>query len=74
MHGGGKMKKKLIAVLIIIAIFIPTYLAVAYYVSAQNAPVAERTVEKLTLTDLEKKDFIFNKQSTEGKDMISFFV
>lgn len=74
MHGGGKMKKKLIAVLIIIAIFIPTYLAVAYYVSAQNAPVAERTVEKLTLTDLEKKDFVFNKQSTEGKDMISFFV
>ncbi len=68
------MKKKIIAVLIIIAIFIPTYLAVAYYISAQNAPVAERTVEKLTLTDLDGNKFVFDKKSTESKDMISFFV
>lgn len=68
------MKKKLIAVLILIAIFIPTYFAIAYYVSAQNAPVAERTIEKLTLSTLDGKKYVFDKKSDESKDMISFFV
>lgn len=68
------MKKKIIAVLIILAIFIPTYFAAAYYISAQNAPVAERTVEKMTLTTLDGKEFVFDKSSKESKDVISFFV
>ena len=68
------MKKKLIAILILIALFIPTYLAIAYYVSAQNAPVAERTIEKLTLNTLDGNKFVFDKKSDESKKMISFFV
>ena len=68
------MKKKLIAILILIALFIPTYLAIAYYVSAQNAPVAERTIEKLTLNTLDGNKFVFDKKSDESKKMIEFFV
>ena len=68
------MKKKIIALISIIAIFIPTYIAIAYYISAQNAPVAERTVESLTLVDVQDKTFFFDKNSKESKDMISFFI
>ena len=68
------MKKKLILVLVIIALFIPTYAAVAYYISAQNAPVAERTVEKLTLTDLNGNEYVFDKTTKESKKVIGFFV
>ena len=68
------MKKKIIAALCIIAIFIPTYLAIAYYISAQNAPVAERTVESLTLKTLDGNKFVFDKKSDESKKMISFFI
>ena len=68
------MKKKIIIALIILALFIPTYLAAAYYISAQNAPVAERTIEKMTVTDLDGKKFVFDKESKESKEMIAFFV
>ena len=68
------MKKKIIIALIILALFIPTYLAAAYYISAQNAPVAERTIEKMTVTDLDGKKFVFDKESKESKQMIAFFV
>ncbi len=71
------MKKTVIIVLCIIALFIPTYLAIAYYISAQNAPVAERTVEKFTLRDLEGKEFVFDKNNSETeseKQLLSFFI
>ena len=68
------MNKKIIAVLCIIAMFIPTYFAVAYYISAQNAPVAERTVENMKLTDLEGNEFVFDKKSAESKSVLSFFI
>lgn len=68
------MNKKIIAVLCIIAMFIPTYFAVAYYVSAQNAPVSERTVENMKLTDLEGKEYVFDKKSDEAKKMLAFFI
>ncbi len=68
------MKKKIIIALIIIALFIPTYIAVAYYIAAQKAPVTERTVESLTLNDLDGTSFVFDKESKESKDMIEFFI
>ncbi len=71
------MKKTVIFVLCIIALFIPTYAAIAYYISAQNAPVAERTVEKFTLRDVEGNEFVYDKTSTENngdKELLSFFI
>ena len=71
------MKKTVIFVLCIIALFIPTYMAIAYYISAQNAPIAERTVEKFTLRDIEGNEFIFDKNSSENnddKELLSFFI
>lgn len=72
--GGGLMKKKLIALVVLIAVFIPTYFAIAYYISAQNAPVAERTIEKLTVKDIDGEEFVFDKSGKDSKKMISFFV
>jgi len=68
------MKKKIILLIVILALFIPTLIAVGYYINAQNAPVAERTVEKLTVTDLDGNVFVFDKSSKESKEMISFFI
>ncbi len=68
------MKKKIISLLCIIAVFIPTILAIAYYINAQNAPVAERTVDSLTLLALDGNKFVFDKKSEESKEMISFFI
>ncbi len=68
------MKKKIIIALCIVALFIPTFFAVGYYITAQNAPVAERTVESLTLSALDGKEFFFDKKSDESKKMISFFI
>lgn len=68
------MKKKIIIALCIAALFIPTFFAIGYYITAQTAPVAERTVESLTLTGLDGKKFVFDKKSKESKDVISFFI
>lgn len=71
------MKKTVIFVLCIIALFIPTYAAIAYYISAQNAPVAERTVEKFTLRDIEGNEFVYDKTAAENngdKELLSFFI
>jgi len=68
------MKKNVIIALCIIALFIPTYCAFAYYISAQNAPVAERTVESLTLTDVEGESYAFDKKDENAKNVISFFI
>ncbi|MBE6718357.1 MAG: M23 family metallopeptidase [Ruminococcaceae bacterium] len=68
------MKKNIIIALCIIALFIPTFCAVGYYISAQKSPVAERTVESLTLTDVEGNNYVFDKKSDESKEVISFFI
>lgn len=68
------MKKKIIIALVIVALFIPTYLAFGYYAAAQKAPVAERTIEKMTVTDLDGNKFVFDKSKKEYKEMIAFFV
>ena len=68
------MKKKIILLVVVLALFIPTLIAVGYYINAQNAPVSERTVEKLTVTDLDGKVFVFDKNEKESKEMLSFFI
>jgi len=68
------MKKKIIAALCIIAVFIPTYLAIAYYMKAQNAPVTEKTVDSLTVSDINGNRFVFDKKTEDSKEMIRFFV
>ena len=72
------MNKKLITVLCIIAVFIPTFIAIGYYISAQKQPVNDRAVETLRLTAVDGREYFFDKNSTddkgESKKMISFFI
>lgn len=72
------MKKKVITALCIAALFIPTVIAIVYYISVQNQPVSESSVDRLVLTDTSGKEFVFDKNDDknrdEAKEAISFFI
>jgi len=74
------MKNKLIIVLCIVALFIPTYIAVGFYMIAQSQPVSEKAITKMVMTDLNGTTFNFTKDKStdtvliDGNDPISFFV
>jgi len=62
------MKSKLIVLLCVIAMFIPTYTAVIYYFSVQGAPVDIKVVNKMQLTDTAGKQFTFEKTSEKSDE------
>ncbi|MFA6948099.1 MAG: M23 family metallopeptidase [Eubacteriales bacterium] len=64
------MKGKLAAVIALVILFIPTYIAVAYYVSAQNAPVTESAVNKMELIDLYGDTYDFEKSSASTSENV----
>ncbi len=76
------MKNKkgiIIALVCIIAMFIPTYIAIANYVSSVQTPVAERVVNKIMLSDSQGEQFIFERNSQNNpeeieNDTISYFL
>ncbi len=63
-------KGKIIAVLCIIAMFIPTYIAVANHISSKNAPVTERVVNKIELCDGEGNTHLFELGSSQNPEEI----
>ena len=65
------MKKVLIAALCVVIMFIPTYIAVAYYNAAQNNPVSESSVIKMQLTDPEGTVYTFDKDTPANDDFIN---
>lgn len=67
------MKKTIISVLIVMLIFIPTYIAIASYVTSQNMPISNSFVEKITISDLDGETFTVAKTNSDG-DLVSFFV
>ena len=75
-----KKKKIIIAVVVLIALFIPTYIAVANYQMAQASPVDKNSVTKMILTSPRSTVYTFDKQSEEQPpdqidgNMISYFV
>ncbi|MCR5262666.1 MAG: M23 family metallopeptidase [Clostridiales bacterium] len=73
------MKKKITAIIVALLLFIPTYAAIAYYSVAQNAPVDNRAISKMTLTDLTGSMFEFERSDARYKDniennMLSYFL
>lgn len=69
------MKGKLITAVCIILLFLPTYIAVGFYINAQNSPVSDNVVGKMTLSDIDGETFTFIRDSEETEpEMISFFV
>ncbi|MDD4774689.1 MAG: hypothetical protein PHZ09_13985, partial [Eubacteriales bacterium] len=69
------MKGKLITAICIILLFLPTYIAIAFYINAQNSPVSDRVVTQMIMTDIDGEVFTFIRNSEETEpEMITFFI
>lgn len=69
------MKGKLITAICILLLFLPTYIAIAFYINAQNSPVSENVVSKIIISDIDGETFTLTRGSDDTEsDMISFFV
>ncbi len=66
------MKKSVLSIIVVLLIFIPTYIAIASYVTTQNAPISNDYVEKLTIWDLDGKETAVEKAKGDN-DLVSFF-
>ncbi|MBQ8275288.1 MAG: M23 family metallopeptidase [Clostridia bacterium] len=66
------IKKIVISVLCVIALFIPTYLAIASYVSTKDAPVSAQNVDRMEIADPNGEVFRL-AASENGNDMVSLF-
>ena len=68
------MKEILTVVAVTAALMIPSYVAVANYVMAQNAPVEKASVSELVITDLDGKQFRLLSDDADGASAIANFV
>lgn len=69
-----KQKSLLTLVACIVALFIPTYIALISYIGAQYAPVSESSVTKLEITDLKGKEFSLSADSKDAMSDIKSFI
>ncbi|MCQ2431144.1 MAG: M23 family metallopeptidase [Clostridia bacterium] len=61
------MNNKLKAVIFILLLFIPTYLAVAYYINAQSGAVdGSRGIEKMEISDPDGKSYLYTADKADG--------
>lgn len=66
------MKNKLLCAFLIVALFIPTAVAiVSYKTSDKSTVVSASLAEKITVADLDGKEFVFEKSTEDGKAVIS---
>ena len=64
------MNSKLKAVIFVLLLFIPTYLAVAEYVNAQSAGIDDsRSVEMMTIVDPDGNEYTFEGTAGDGSGM-----
>ena len=62
------------AIAIVAALFIPSYIAVANYVMAQNAPVDESSVSTLEITDIDGNVFTLDSDDPADAQVIAGFI
>ncbi len=69
----SKSTNILTLIAVIAAIFIPTYIAIGSYIGAQFAPVDEKTVTKLEITDVDGNQFtLMADNSAQAVDIEGF--
>ena len=69
------MKKKIISVLIILALMIPTFIAIADYVYLKNTPLEYRNLSGLEITDLAGDRFVIDRADGDNAEQtLKFFV
>ncbi len=66
------VKKLVISILCVLALFIPTYLAIGSYLITKDAPVDAKKVDRLDIADPEGQTFRV-AAAEEGNDMVSLF-
>ena len=69
-----KTKKTILVCLAVVMLFIPTYIAIYIYASAQTAPVKDSSVYALDLNAPDGKTFSFVSGSEKDDKMINFFL
>ena len=70
------MKNKLIFLIVALACFIPSVAAYASYHQTQNAPVEAGNAVKISITDVNEKNFVLTKEEEgdEADQLIQFFM
>lgn len=69
------MKKKLFTVLLIVALFIPSIIAIANYAYLKNTPIEYRSVSQLDITDISGTVFNLDKNHSDAqREDLQFFV
>lgn len=68
------MKSIITAIACVAMLFIPSYIAVANYVIAQNAPVGENSVSALVITDIKGNLFTLNSDDADSAKTIADFI
>ena len=68
------MKKFLKASLVILLLFIPTYIAIYLYMSVSEAPVQTSSVYAMKLTAPDGEEYNFDNSKTDDKPFIDFFL
>lgn len=72
------MKKTVRIVLLVLAFFVPTFIAIAAFTIAQSAPVSVHAVKKMVIETPTGRSYTFDKGTPAGGDidgtMISFFM
>ena len=70
------MKNKLILILVLLVCFIPSAVAYASYQQTQNAPVDQKTAVKISISDVNQKNFTLEKvnDGDEADTLINFFL
>jgi len=68
------MKNKIIMLLLAVAIFIPSVVAIVSYNQTKSAPVSEKNIRTLSVSDLAGNTFTFTRGDDETDDMVDFFL
>ena len=68
------VKNKFILVILAIAIFIPTAVAIVNYNQQKNGPVDAKSVATMVMNDIDGREYTFTKEDEVGESMINLFV
>lgn len=73
---GCAVKNKIILIVLILLCFIPSAVAYSSYKQTQNAPVDIKTATKISIDDVNEKNFTFvrEKEGDEASNLIAFFM
>ncbi len=66
------VKKLIISILCVVALFIPTYLAIASYAINRDAPVSDKRVDRMEIAD-PHGDIFKLSASADGNDIVALF-